>query len=175
MAAQFFISLCWLFWAAMYSFLFCLFCKFNSIFGVYITKFFQFTADLHETLHLWLFLLEHKLELMFSSIDPCTSPIVQVFSPLIDFALALIYMHVIQPPIAGDQSAPSVHVQLARQPISVCYRFACGYALVHFLSEIFILHFGLQSLSRFSPPTHRRSFKKGYPLGFYKECMFPKR
>ena len=123
----------------------------------------------------WLFLLEHKLELMFSSIDPCTSPIVQLFSPLIDFALALIYMHVIQPPIAGDQSAPSVHVQLARQPISVCYRFACGYALVHFLSEIFILHFGLQSLSRFSPPTHRRSFKKGYPLGFYKECMFPKR
>ena len=75
---------------------------------------------------------------MFSSIDPCTSPIVQVFSPRIDFALAFIYMHVIQPPIAGDQSAPSVHVQLARQPISVCYRFACGYALVHFLSEIFI-------------------------------------
>ena len=112
---------------------------------------------------------------MFSSIDPCTSPIVQVFSPRIDFALAFIYMHVIQPPIAGDQSAPSVHVQLARQPISVCYRFACGYALVHFLSEIFILHFGLQSLSRFSPPTHRQSFKKGYPLGFYKECMFLKR
>ena len=102
----------------------------------------------------WLFLLEHKLELMFSSTDPCASPIVQVFSPLIDFALALIYMHVIQPPIAGDQSAPSVHVQLARQPISVCYRFACGCALVHFLnSEIFILHFGLQSLSWF-PPSH---------------------
>ena len=31
MAAQFFISLCWLFWAVMYSFLFYLFCKFNSI------------------------------------------------------------------------------------------------------------------------------------------------
>ena len=111
---------------------------------------------------------------MFSSIDPCTSPIVQVFSPQIDFALAFTYIHVIQPPIAGDQSAPSVHVQLARQPISVYYRFVCGYALVHILSEIFILHFGLQSLSRLSPPTHRRSFKKGYPLGFYKECMFPK-
>ena len=104
----------------------------------------------------WLFLLEHKLELMFSSIDPCTSPIVQVFSPRIDFALTFIYMHVIQPPIAGDQSAPSVHVQLARQPImiSICYRFACGYTLVHFLLEIFILHFGLQSLSRFSSLRH---------------------
>ena len=35
MAAQFFISLCWLFWAAMYSslFLFYLFCIFNSILG----------------------------------------------------------------------------------------------------------------------------------------------
>ena len=33
MAAQFFIWLCWLFWAAMYSslFLFYLFCNFNSI------------------------------------------------------------------------------------------------------------------------------------------------
>ena len=38
MAAQFFISLCWLFWAAMYSFLllFYLSCKFNSILGVQI-------------------------------------------------------------------------------------------------------------------------------------------
>ena len=109
---------------------------------------------------------------MFSSIDPCTSPIVQVFSPRIDFALAFIYMHVIQPPIAGNQSAPSVHVQLTRQPISVCYRFACGYALVHFLSEIFILHFGLQSLSQFSPPTHCQSFKKGCPLGFIRNACF---
>ena len=38
MAAQFIISLCWLFWAAMYSFLFLsyLFCKFHSIFWVQI-------------------------------------------------------------------------------------------------------------------------------------------
>ena len=99
---------------------------------------------------------------MFSSIDPCTSPIVQVFSPLIDFALALIYMHVIQPPIAGDQSAPSVHVQLAHQPISVCYRFACGYALVHFLSEIFILHFGLTA----------EVLRKVIPLGFIRNACF---
>ena len=38
MAAQFFSSLCWLFWAAMYSFLllFYLSCKFNSILRVQI-------------------------------------------------------------------------------------------------------------------------------------------